>query len=92
MKIALAQLNYCIGDFGPNTKKIIEAAHKAKAEGEGASAGSEDAGEMLVHGGSFRTCLCLVTRDTSGRAKMSASKGKKLELSPMRPSPVHPLW
>ena len=33
MKIALAQLNYCIGDFGPNTKKIIEAAHKAKAEG-----------------------------------------------------------
>ena len=33
MKIALAQLNYCIGDFEQNTRKIIDAALKAKAEG-----------------------------------------------------------
>lgn len=33
MKIALAQLNYCIGDFERNTDKIINAALKAKAEG-----------------------------------------------------------
>ncbi len=33
MKIALAQLNYCIGNFEQNTKKIIGAALKAKAEG-----------------------------------------------------------
>ena len=33
MKIALAQLNYCIGNFEQNTKKIIESALKAKAEG-----------------------------------------------------------
>lgn len=30
MKIAIAQLNYCIGDFGNNTEKIIKAAHEAK--------------------------------------------------------------
>ena len=33
MKIALAQLNYCIGDFGGNTEKIVAAAKKANAEG-----------------------------------------------------------
>ncbi len=33
MKIALAQLNYCIGNFEQNTKKIIGAALKAKADG-----------------------------------------------------------
>lgn len=33
MKIALAQLNYCIGDFEQNTRKIIDAALKAKSEG-----------------------------------------------------------
>jgi len=33
MKIALAQLNYCIGDFEGNTEKIIKAATQAKAEG-----------------------------------------------------------
>ena len=33
MKIALAQLNYCIGDFDGNTGKIISSALKAKAEG-----------------------------------------------------------
>ncbi len=33
MKIALAQLNYCIGNFEQNTKKIIDAALQAKAEG-----------------------------------------------------------
>ena len=33
MKIALAQLNYCIGNFDQNTQKIIDAALKAKAEG-----------------------------------------------------------
>lgn len=33
MKIALAQLNYCIGNFEQNTKKIIDAALKAKSEG-----------------------------------------------------------
>lgn len=33
MKIALAQLNYCIGNFEQNTKKIIDAAIQAKAEG-----------------------------------------------------------
>lgn len=33
MKIALAQLNYCIGNFELNTKKIIDTAIKAKAEG-----------------------------------------------------------
>ncbi|MCR5014043.1 MAG: NAD+ synthase [Bacteroidales bacterium] len=32
MKIALAQLNYCIGDFEGNTEKIIKAAKQAKAE------------------------------------------------------------
>ena len=30
MKIALSQLNYCIGNFEQNTKKIIDAALKAK--------------------------------------------------------------
>lgn len=30
MKLALAQLNYCVGDFSGNTKKIIEAARKAQ--------------------------------------------------------------
>ena len=33
MKIALAQLNYCIGNFEQNTEKIISSAKKAKAEG-----------------------------------------------------------
>ena len=33
MKIALAQLNYCIGDFEKNTEKIISSALKAKLEG-----------------------------------------------------------
>ena len=33
MKIALAQLNYCIGDFRGNTDKIVEAALRAKSEG-----------------------------------------------------------
>ena len=33
MKIALAQLNYRIGDFEQNTEKIISAALKAKANG-----------------------------------------------------------
>ena len=33
MKIALAQLNYCIGDFEGNTNKIVEAALQAKDEG-----------------------------------------------------------
>lgn len=33
MKIALAQLNYCIGDFESNTTKIIEAARKSKENG-----------------------------------------------------------
>lgn len=35
MKIALAQLNYCIGDFEGNTNKIVEAALQAKNEGAG---------------------------------------------------------
>lgn len=30
MKLALAQLNYCVGDFSGNTKKIIEAARQAQ--------------------------------------------------------------
>ena len=33
MKIALAQLNYCIGDIEGNTEKIVAAAHHAHAEG-----------------------------------------------------------
>ena len=33
MKIAIAQLNYCIGDFEGNTEKIVQAARKAKTEG-----------------------------------------------------------
>lgn len=33
MKIAIAQLNYCIGDFDGNTEKIVNAAKKAKEEG-----------------------------------------------------------
>jgi NAD+ synthase (glutamine-hydrolysing) len=33
MKIALAQLNYIIGDFEGNTQKMIDATHKAKKEG-----------------------------------------------------------
>ena len=33
MKIALAQLNYCIGDFERNTEKIVSSALKAKSEG-----------------------------------------------------------
>ena len=33
MKIALAQLNYCIGNFEQNTKKIIDSALKAKVDG-----------------------------------------------------------
>jgi NAD+ synthase (glutamine-hydrolysing) len=33
MKIALAQLNYIIGDFAFNTQKIISAIHEAKAKG-----------------------------------------------------------
>ena len=32
MKIAIAQLNYCIGDFEGNAEKMIAAAKKAKAE------------------------------------------------------------
>ncbi|MNR08781.1 NAD synthetase [compost metagenome] len=32
MKIALAQLNYHIGNFESNTSKIIEAIRKAKAQ------------------------------------------------------------
>ena len=32
MKIAIAQLNYCIGDFEGNRSKIVQAARKAKAE------------------------------------------------------------
>lgn len=35
MKIAIAQLNYCIGDFEGNTSKIVKAAQEAKAEGAG---------------------------------------------------------
>lgn len=41
MKIALAQLNYCVGNFEQNTKKIIDAALKAKAEGADLVAFSE---------------------------------------------------
>ena len=33
MKIALAQLNYCIGDFERNQDLMVDAAQKAKAEG-----------------------------------------------------------
>ena len=33
MKIALAQLNYCIGDFEGNTEKIVAAALRAQSEG-----------------------------------------------------------
>lgn len=33
MKIALAQLNYCIGDFDGNTEKMVAAAKKANAQG-----------------------------------------------------------
>lgn len=33
MKIALAQLNYIIGDFNLNTQKIISAIHQAKSKG-----------------------------------------------------------
>ncbi len=33
MKIAIAQLNYHIGNFPLNTKKIIDSIHKSKAEG-----------------------------------------------------------
>lgn len=33
MKIALAQLNYHIGNFESNTKKIVDAIHKAKSQG-----------------------------------------------------------
>ena len=33
MKIALAQLNYIIGDFDYNTNKIIEAIQTAKVQG-----------------------------------------------------------
>jgi NAD+ synthase (glutamine-hydrolysing) len=33
MKIALAQLNYIIGDFNYNTRKIIDAIHEAKQKG-----------------------------------------------------------
>ena len=33
MKIALAQLNYCIGDFEENTNKIVQAALQAKNDG-----------------------------------------------------------
>lgn len=33
MKIALSQLNYCIGDFEGNTEMIVAAAMKAKSEG-----------------------------------------------------------
>lgn len=33
MKIALAQLNYCIGDFEGNTRKIVKAALQAKNDG-----------------------------------------------------------
>ena len=33
MKIALAQLNYTIGDIDANADRIIESIHKAKAEG-----------------------------------------------------------
>ena len=33
MKIALAQLNYLIGDFEGNTAKMIEASHQAKTQG-----------------------------------------------------------
>ncbi len=33
MKIALAQLNYHIGNFESNTKKIVDAIHQAKLEG-----------------------------------------------------------
>lgn len=33
MKIALAQLNYIIGDFDFNTRKIISAIHDAKSKG-----------------------------------------------------------
>ena len=32
MKIALAQLNYTVGDFDGNTAKIIEAVNRAKGE------------------------------------------------------------
>ena len=33
MKIALAQLNYTVGDVEGNTNKIIESVRRAKAEG-----------------------------------------------------------
>ena len=33
MKIALAQLNYHIGNFESNTKKIVDAIHQAKSQG-----------------------------------------------------------
>ena len=33
MKIALAQLNYSIGDIDGNARRIIDAIHKAEAEG-----------------------------------------------------------
>ena len=33
MKIAIAQLNYCVGNFEQNTKKIIDAASEAKTKG-----------------------------------------------------------
>ena len=33
MKIALAQLNYTVGDVAGNTNKIIESVRRAKAEG-----------------------------------------------------------
>ena len=33
MKIALAQLNYTIGDIDGNTAKIIDAVERAKSEG-----------------------------------------------------------
>ena len=34
MKIAIAQLNYLIGDFEGNVNKIIDYTHKAKARQE----------------------------------------------------------
>mgnify|MGYP000378049869 CR=1 FL=1 len=34
MKIALAQLNYTVGDVAGNTNKIIESVRRAKAEGK----------------------------------------------------------
>ena len=33
MKIALAQLNYTVGDVAGNTNKVIESVRRAKAEG-----------------------------------------------------------